>query len=79
MEIKLMRKKNKVVTNQFEVKKLDGNSVAVVTEYSGNSYYILRVGHAPFRCPIGVQTVEQVKPEIAKLYNTGVDSVTERF
>jgi hypothetical protein len=80
MEIKLMRKKNKVVTNQFDVKKLNGNSVvAVVAEYSGNGYYILRVGHSPFRCSIGIQTVEQVKTEIAKLYNTHVHLVTERF
>jgi hypothetical protein len=73
-----MRKKNKVVTNRFDVKKLDGNSVAVFSENSGDGYYILRLGHSPFRCHIGVQTVEQVKTEIAKLYNIGFDSVTER-
>jgi hypothetical protein len=73
-----MRKKNKVVTNRCDVKKLDGNSVAVFSENSGDGYYILRLGHSPFRCHIGVQTVEQVKTEIAKLYNIGFDSVTER-
>lgn len=73
-----MTKKNKVVTNRFEVKRLDGNSVAVFSENSGDGYYILRLCHAPFRCPIGVQTVEQVKTEIAKLYNVGFDSVAER-
>jgi hypothetical protein len=73
-----MRKKNKIVTNRFEVKRLDGNSVAVFSENSGDGYYILRLCHAPFGCPIGVQTVEQVKTEIAKLYNVDFDSVAER-
>ena len=54
-----MRKKNKVVTNRFDVKKLDGNSVAVFSENRGDGYYILRLGHSPFRCHIGVQSEDR--------------------
>jgi hypothetical protein len=63
---------------RFDVKKPEGDSVCVSADYRAGGYCILLPGVSRFRCHIGVQTVEQVKTQIARLYGVDFDSITER-